>query len=1146
MWIESSGEKETRLPFPHGIEVELQVIRKDGTWMRGDEILQVFDKLVSNAKNLLDKRIRVAQLVSVKRKYKGSSQTEEGERGSRIIASYEDPQGEIRDYTLVGHDPNVTSLTWILEVATPPCTTLEELAWWIQTLVAVTHESLPRDSRAIMVSTGLNPTQEYLRNLSFGEHHHILSRNVDDRVRIAVYNMIRNFMPHLIALSVNSPFENKRPTDIVTVDDQGRTRAPRCKRSIRLLKNTTQMGPTSEFELIPYLTGLDKEDFARRVNRSYARMVDVYPFTEYETIEVRVFDTQLSVPRRIGIALILQALGLKAKRIVENGEVVPDVGAKCLAANRESAVAAGLWGPFRMAAINQHEPYVAIYNSMVDDEGSIDGSRHNRFMADAVSSMFYLVKNELEELGLVDNPFMQPLLVSLFGSDSTEPRTTAADFQLDVYAKSDMNMVVLLKRLADITRECCINWLYDPLEGPPHLPSWLCWWKGLEPEIVPDSDRTLGGQEAGFSISFRNTTKHDFSDLTVTYTVEDSERNTVENKVFSIPRIGAGEINVTKVSFKTSIAASGYNVIAALGFAGKLINFSATISTYWMKAGIRPSATTQFADGHSRVSFSGEIETNYPSSMRLSVAATVLSLNKEMELAQTSRGLVVEKGDTLLLDDSMFPSLIIPADASQGVERCVLRIELVDEKGVRITTSASRPFYVGFMQRGPRILLRTDARTIHASGDLVHGEAELKGRGGTPTGDARLSIAFVSDSESTYGIAELGASQLLHDTYRFEWRIPHIESEQPPDRSGIIVASLTDRGEEISRAESARLKISPLSIRMSIDSLRTSERSAVGNTIAGWLRIRRNTDLGDPATLTMRLVFADGEEHTVLSQSVKPSRNLSVAYGPLTIPRPAGIRGSKSVTLVAELHYGGALLDRKSAEIDLTETAKDERLTLSLAGVPRFAAPDELVNLAVSVNNNSNEDARCRLSLYLDSAAGTRQLLKQDLELGPEQERTLGVSLRVPLAAEMSTAELRAIAERGRQTYETRQVFKVKAIEQALFHMDFSVKNERGEEIRGLIPRHSPVDITVKLRCPRSGIEGLEVVLRIMSRREVVKEFKIPVITSSGVGFEYAVKWITPVVDLVTGYYTDASILADGKALPNRAVETAQRQFTVY
>jgi hypothetical protein len=200
---------EMQLPFPHGIEIELQVIRKDGTWIRGEDILDIFDKIVSSAKGLLDKKIRTAAIDTVREKYEQSSQTEEGERGSRVVAIYKDPAGRSREYTLIGHDPNVVSLTWILEVATPPCTTLEELAWWIQTLIAISYESLPKDSHAILISTGLNPTQEYRRNLSFGEHHHILSPEVDETTKIAVYNIIRNFIPHLIALSVNSPFENK-------------------------------------------------------------------------------------------------------------------------------------------------------------------------------------------------------------------------------------------------------------------------------------------------------------------------------------------------------------------------------------------------------------------------------------------------------------------------------------------------------------------------------------------------------------------------------------------------------------------------------------------------------------------------------------------------------------------------------------------------------------------------------------------------------------------------------------------------------------------------------------------------------------------------------------------------------------------------
>ncbi|MFW9974541.1 MAG: glutamate-cysteine ligase family protein [Candidatus Thorarchaeota archaeon] len=556
---------EMKIPFPHGIEVELQVIRKDGTWIRGEDILQIFDGIVSNAKGLLEKKIRVSTVESVKKKYKQSAQTEEGERGSRIVVSYEDPNGQIKEYTLLGHDPNVTSLTWILEIATPPCTTLEELAWWIQTLIAISQESLPSDAKAILISTGLNPTQEYLRNLSFGEHHHILGSKTDEKTKIAVYNMIRNFLPHLIALSVNSPFENKKPSDEISISEDGRVRAPRCKRSIRLLRNTTQMGPTNEFELIPYLRGSDRESFARHVNRSYARMVDMYPFTEFGTIEIRVFDTQLSIPRRIGLALLLQALALKAKKMVEKGESIPDVGPKTLAANREAALSAGLWGPFRPGEEVKGSYYTKIYNHQITDDGQIDERKRSRFLGDAVVSMLYLIKDELEELHVVENPFIQALLVSVFGSEYVEPRTTSADFQLEVYAKSDNNMVVLMKQLSEVTRECSTNWLYDPFEGTPHLPTWLCWWKGLEPEIIIDADRVFAGQDVQFSFLVKNTTGRQLEDISISYSIEDSERNVIERNVLTIPTIENGEIHVSDVSFKTKKNITAYNIIAEVG-----------------------------------------------------------------------------------------------------------------------------------------------------------------------------------------------------------------------------------------------------------------------------------------------------------------------------------------------------------------------------------------------------------------------------------------------------------------------------------------------------------------------------------------------------------------------------------------------------
>ncbi|MHA1943870.1 MAG: glutamate-cysteine ligase family protein, partial [Candidatus Thorarchaeota archaeon] len=898
-----------QLPFPHGIEIELQVIRKDGTWIRGEDILQIFDKIVSSAKNLLDKKIRTSSVESVKRKYKQSAQTEEGERGSRIVAAYEGPDGNPMEYTLLGHDPNVTSLTWILEVATPPCTTLEELAWWIQTLIAISHDSLPKDSQAILVSTGLNPTQEYLRNLSFGEHHHILSPSADEKTKIAVYNMFRNFLPQLIAISVNSPFENKRPTDEVIVSEEGKVRAPRCKRSIRLLRNTTQMGPTNEFELIPYLRGTDKEAFARHVNRSYARMVDMYPFTDYGTIEIRVFDTQLSIPRRIGLALILQALALKAKRMVENGETVPDVGPKSLAANRESAVAAGLWGPFRPSAAKESE-YVKVYNYQVTDSGIIDERRKNRFLGDAVASMLYMIREELEELKIIENPFMQALLVSVFGSEYSEPRTTGSDFQLDVYAKSDYNMVVLLKKLSEVTRECSTNWLYDPIEGTPHLPTWICWWKGLEPEIVTDMERVFAGQEVQFNVLMKNSTGRRLENLTISYSIEDSERNLVESNVLSIPSIDTGEIHVSDVVFQTKKNIAAYNIIAEVGFVGRVINLTSTINMYWMRAGIKPGTTTQFADGKTPVLFNGQIDTNYPSKAVVQSQVSIIALSAGKVLATSEDTLEVESGEATIVDQSQFNPILVPADASTGVERCVLQLKLLNEDGTEIAEALSKPFYVGFVKRGPQVLMDVDLKTMYVPGDLISGDIIISNLGKKKVGaEARLALEFRSDSGRSHLIEEFLQHEFIGGEARFHWKIPTMSTESPADRVGILRASLMDKGQMIGSAESDRIRVDQVTTRVNIDSLRVPKRSHVGGKLSGWLRIRRNTELGEPAVLTMSFVYPDDEKHRVLSQSVKQSKNLSLAFGPIVVPAPRTNKDPRTVTLVATLSYAGTEVD---------------------------------------------------------------------------------------------------------------------------------------------------------------------------------------------------------------------------------------------
>lgn len=1138
--------EEIRLPFTHGIEVELQIISRDGSWIKGEEILNVFDKLVGNAKSLLDQRIRTARVESVKRKFKQSAQTEEGERGSRIVALYESPDGESREYTLIGHDPNVTSLTWILEVATPPCTSLEELAWWVQTLVAVSYDSLPKESRAILISTGLNPAQEYLKNLSFGEHHHILGPEVTEKVKLAVYNLIRNFIPHLIALSVNSPFENKKPTDEVEADEEGRVRAPRCKRSIRLMKNTTQMGPINEFEYIPYLTKADKEGFARHVNRSFARMVDMYPFTDYGTVELRVFDTQLSVPRRIGLAIILQALALKAKRMVEAGEKIPDVGPDSLAANRASAVAAGLWGPFRPGEGSMNKAFMQTYNMMVDDDGTVSKSHRNRFLGDAVSSMLYFIRSELEELNVIENAFIQPLFVSIFGSEFVAPRTTGADFQLSVFAKSDMNMVVLMRSLSNITRECCTNWLYDPLEGTPHLPTWLCWWKGLEPEIITDEDRVFAGQEAGFTLTLRNTGPRAFIDIDVSYSIEDSERHLVDQGMLHVENIDPGEILVNNLTFLTQKQISAYNILASIGIADRQIALSSTINTYWMKASIHRRSSIQFADGRTPVYFNGEIDTNYPESTTIKCRVAVIAPAKEEILSQVETSISLEGSEGALFSHQDFPALIIPGHASAGIERCAIQIWLIDEEGDEIAVGVSKSFHVGFVKRGPQIGLEAELGSVHLPEDILLGKVFIEAGGRPIEEDMMLVLEFLTDSNRAYRILEQAATTLEEGPLNFHWRVPSIPSNESSDRAGVIRALVRQGTEDLTAAHSERFRIAQLGVKASIDSLRAPERARIGGRISGWLRVRRNTELGDPALLTMKLIFSNGEEEEVLSQPVKQSRNLSISYGPIVIPEPSELRNPKKVTLEARLSYAGIDLDRSSVEIQLSEELPEVSPGIDIVALPNFVAPDELVRPTLRVSNHSGSVLKPKLKVVLEAISETKTVLERELVLLADEEKLLPLEFRAPLGSEMSAAHLVIISEANDQVSEKRARFKIKAIEEPLFYVTFSVRNESGAEVPGLVPRLTQVLITAHIQSARENMENLFLVVRIMSRREAEKEFEVAFPDSAALENVISLKWTTPAIDVVTGYYLDALVKQGKTPLPERAIEQERRQFTVY
>ncbi len=273
---------------------------------------------------------------------------------------------------IFSRDGNVTMSTFILELVTPPCQYAEELAYWAGTLFNVAKVVLPKQLH--IMRTAINPTlKEYVRGLSHGDHSHIGSF-ANDLELAQAYDMIRNFIPHIIALSVNSPMINNAPTDVIKTKDEGgkpRYVAPGCIRSIRLANNTTMLSNSNEpSKYLPYLSRGDDEDkqyllqVLQKASLADARFQDVYPFTKYETMEVRIQDAQLSICRRIGMAMLLQAMCYKARKLISQGKWVPNVNSETICINRRSAIERGLIGVFKpvnldLNTLAQQDPFFA-------------------------------------------------------------------------------------------------------------------------------------------------------------------------------------------------------------------------------------------------------------------------------------------------------------------------------------------------------------------------------------------------------------------------------------------------------------------------------------------------------------------------------------------------------------------------------------------------------------------------------------------------------------------------------------------------------------------------------------------------------------------------------------------------------------------
>jgi hypothetical protein len=481
-WAEMLADIEhwTPLPYTHGIEMELIIADDNGNYPPGDEMVFRMKEIVKDAIKIMDEVL-----------YEGRSDflpipdyirekvlarpwgRDDLEKGYAMDIRYALGESSV-DIDTFARDGNVTAITYILELVTPPCVYVEELAFWASTLFLLAKATLPKDLH--IIASAINPgMKEYMRGVSQADHSHIGSFE-SDLEKIQAYCMIRNFIPHIIALSCNSPIINNKPTDVVKIINN-RITAPNCVRSLRLQSNTTMLSNNDPNHFIPYLTSSDQNSqnyflqVVQKASLEDGRFQDVFPFTDWGTIEVRISDAQISICRRIGIGMLIQAMCYKAKKLLQKGKWVPDAGSPTIAYNRKNAIERGLIALFRPQNVDRNQ--LAQYDPEFAEQYLGPVNQPIRYMMQAVQRMFFYLKDELRELGFLYSPFMKPLLQSVFGSVSyAEPPITEAEYQLSLYQYKLDNgeNPNILYDLIYFTIQYCQDPLNNPLTGTLTLP----------------------------------------------------------------------------------------------------------------------------------------------------------------------------------------------------------------------------------------------------------------------------------------------------------------------------------------------------------------------------------------------------------------------------------------------------------------------------------------------------------------------------------------------------------------------------------------------------------------------------------------------------------------------------------------------------
>jgi len=218
---------------------------------------------------------------------------------------------------------------------------------------------------------------------------------------VTLMNQVRTWLPHLLAISTNSPFWAGRYTGLKSYRSAVWKPFPRSR--------VPEVFPSwSDFD--NYVQALIKTGCIDNGKRIWW---DIRPHPFFSTIEFRVFDMPATIDDTIAIAALCQALVAKLTWLNKNNLWAPMLSCHFIEENKWHAMRSGL------------------------DAEIIDFAQGRRLsMRDSISELLDFVNDVIDDLGSrQEMNYMRKLL--------EDPRGTGADRQLEVYQETgSMNAVI--------------------------------------------------------------------------------------------------------------------------------------------------------------------------------------------------------------------------------------------------------------------------------------------------------------------------------------------------------------------------------------------------------------------------------------------------------------------------------------------------------------------------------------------------------------------------------------------------------------------------------------------------------------------------------------------------------------------------------